>query len=74
MLRSTLPIISENGQIIRTISSSKVPASALPNEKKETDPCNYLEVVDTCNKKVRYIPIPQYVDFYILIFLMILRK
>ncbi|XP_012262209.2 von Willebrand factor A domain-containing protein 8 [Athalia rosae] len=53
------PIVSENGQIIKTVSSEQVPADILPGGKKQPGITGYLEVVDVAHRKLRYIPIPE---------------
>ncbi|KAK0097221.1 hypothetical protein PV326_002877 [Microctonus aethiopoides] len=51
------PIITDSGQIIRVLSSEKIPEEARIGDGGQTIP-NYLEVVDIVNKKIRYLPIP----------------
>ncbi|KAL6257046.1 hypothetical protein P5V15_011981 [Pogonomyrmex californicus] len=53
------PIITQDGQVVRTISSNQVPDEVFPKDKKPTGICGYLEIVDTVNHKLRYIPIPE---------------
>lgn len=53
------PIVTQNGQVIRTISSDQVPDEVYPKDKKHTGVAGYLEIVDTVNHKLRYIPIPE---------------
>lgn len=53
------PIITSNGQVIRTISSDQVPNEIYPKDKKHTGISGYLEIVNTVNHKLRYIPIPE---------------
>lgn len=56
---SCQPIITDNGQIVRTISPNLVPRGIFPDDKKPLEVSAYFEIVDTCNHKVRYLPIPQ---------------
>ncbi|XP_012062470.1 PREDICTED: von Willebrand factor A domain-containing protein 8 [Atta cephalotes] len=56
------PIITQNGQIIRTISPSQVPDEVYPKDTKHMGISGYLEIVDTVNHKLRYIPIPEPVN------------
>ncbi|XP_011645711.1 von Willebrand factor A domain-containing protein 8 [Pogonomyrmex barbatus] len=56
------PIITQDGQVVRTISSNQVPDEVFPKDKKPTGICGYLEIVDTVNHKLRYIPIPEPVN------------
>lgn len=53
------PIITQNGQVIRTISPSQVPDEVYPKDKKHAGISAYLEIVDTVNHKLRYLPIPE---------------
>nr|XP_050853012.1 von Willebrand factor A domain-containing protein 8 [Vespula vulgaris]XP_050853013.1 von Willebrand factor A domain-containing protein 8 [Vespula vulgaris] len=53
------PIITNDGQVIRTVSTKQVPEEVCPSDKKHTGIAGYLEVVNTVNHKVRYIPIPE---------------
>lgn len=53
------PIVTQNGQVIRTISPSQVPDEVYPKNTKQTGISGYLEIVDTVNHKLRYIPIPE---------------
>lgn len=53
------PIVTQNGQVIRTISPSQVPDEVYPKDTKQTGISGYLEIVDTVNHKLRYIPIPE---------------
>lgn len=53
------PIITQNGQVITTISSNQVPDEVFPKDKKPTRISGYLEIVDTINHKLRYIPVPE---------------
>lgn len=59
---SCQPIITDNGQIVRTISPNLVPRGIFPDDKKPLEVSAYFEIVDTCNHKVRYLPIPQPVN------------
>ncbi|XP_050455261.1 von Willebrand factor A domain-containing protein 8 [Cataglyphis hispanica] len=56
------PIITENGQVIRTISLSQIPDEVYPKDRKHTGISAYLEIVDTVNHKLRYLPIPEPVN------------
>ncbi|KAG5321336.1 VWA8 protein, partial [Acromyrmex heyeri] len=56
------PIITQNGQVIRTISPSQVPDEVYPKDTKHMGISGYLEIVDTVNHKLRYIPIPEPVN------------
>ncbi|XP_072747214.1 von Willebrand factor A domain-containing protein 8 [Anoplolepis gracilipes] len=58
----TTPIITQNGQVIRTISPSQVPDEIYPKDTKQTGISAYLEIVDTVNHKLRYLPIPEPVN------------
>lgn len=53
------PIVTQNGQVIRTISPDQVPDEIYPKNAKITGISGYLEIVDTVNHKLRYIPIPE---------------
>ncbi|KAI4486325.1 hypothetical protein M0802_012344 [Mischocyttarus mexicanus] len=53
------PIVLNDGQVIRTISTEQVPEEVSPSDKKHTGISGYLEIVNTVNHKVRYIPIPE---------------
>ncbi|XP_024941330.1 von Willebrand factor A domain-containing protein 8 isoform X2 [Cephus cinctus] len=53
------PIITNDGQVIRTLSPEYVPDTILPDAKKQPGISGYLEVVDTVNHKARYIPVPE---------------
>lgn len=53
------PIITTDGQVIRTISVEQVPDEVCPSDKKHTGITGYLEIVNTVNHKVRYVPIPE---------------
>lgn len=53
------PIVTQNGQVIRTISPNQVPDEVYPKDTKHTGISGYLEIVDTVNHKLRYIPIPE---------------
>lgn len=53
------PIVTQNGQVIRTISADQVPDEVCPKDKKRTGISGYLETVDLVNQKLRYIPIPE---------------
>lgn len=53
------PIVTENGQIIKTVSPDQVPADVLPGGKKHPGITGYLEIVDVGHRKLRYIPIPE---------------
>ncbi|XP_014598623.1 PREDICTED: von Willebrand factor A domain-containing protein 8 isoform X1 [Polistes canadensis] len=57
----TAPIVTNDGQVIRTISTEQVPEEVFPSDKKHIGISGYLEVVNTVNRKVRYIPIPELV-------------
>ena len=59
MRTSSPPIITEQGQIIRTLSSTRVPTDAIPDDQKNAKFSGYLEVVDPAKHKVRYLPIPE---------------
>lgn len=52
------PIITSHGHVIRTISSSNVPTSALHDGKPHPGSSGYLEITDAIENKLRYIPIP----------------
>ncbi|XP_020295442.1 von Willebrand factor A domain-containing protein 8 isoform X2 [Pseudomyrmex gracilis] len=52
------PIITQNGQIIRTISPNQIPDEIYPKDKKHMEISGYLEIVDTVKHKLRYIPVP----------------
>ncbi|XP_077256082.1 von Willebrand factor A domain-containing protein c12.2 isoform X4 [Temnothorax americanus] len=56
------PIVTQNGQVIRTISPNQVPDEVYPKDTKHTGISGYLEIVDTVNHKLRYIPIPEPVN------------
>ncbi|XP_011863838.1 PREDICTED: von Willebrand factor A domain-containing protein 8 [Vollenhovia emeryi] len=56
------PIVTQNGQVIRTISPNQVPDEVYPKGTKHTGISGYLEIVDTVNHKLRYIPIPEPVN------------
>lgn len=53
------PIVTQNGQVIRTISPDQVPEEVYPRDTKRAGISGYLEIVDTVNHKLRYIPIPE---------------
>lgn len=53
------PIITQNGQVIRTISPNQVPDEVYPKNKKNIGISGYLEIVDTVNRNLRYIPVPE---------------
>ncbi|XP_026673539.1 von Willebrand factor A domain-containing protein 8 isoform X2 [Ceratina calcarata] len=53
------PIVMENGQIVRTLLPHEVPDEVLPKTGRYVGIAGYLEVVDTVNHKLRYIPIPE---------------
>lgn len=53
------PIITENGQVIRTIPPSKVPADALSVDERKLRFSGFLEIVDPVTHTVRYLPIPE---------------
>lgn len=53
------PIVTQNGQVIRTISPDQVPEEVQPRGTKLAGISGYLEIVDTVNHKLRYIPIPE---------------
>ncbi|RLU26772.1 hypothetical protein DMN91_000569 [Ooceraea biroi] len=56
------PIVTQNGQVIRTVSPDQVPDEVGPKDKNHTGISGYLEIVDTVNQKLRYIPIPEPVN------------
>ncbi|KAK2575217.1 hypothetical protein KPH14_002679 [Odynerus spinipes] len=56
------PIITKDGQVIRTISTEQVPEEVCPADKQLAGISGYLEVVNTANHKIRYIPIPEPID------------
>lgn len=56
---SMTPIVTQNGQVIRTISSDQVPDEVCPKDNKHMGISGYLEIVDTVNQKLRYVPIPE---------------
>ena len=58
----TSPIIMENGQIIRAVIPEEVPDDVLPKTGKHLGIAGYLEIVDTVNHKMRYLPIPEPVN------------
>jgi len=53
------PIITQNGQVIRTVSLDQVPDEVCPKDKKHMGISGYLEIVDIVNQKLRYLPIPE---------------
>lgn len=53
------PIVTDDGQVIRSISPGKVPADGLREGKRHPGASGYLEVVDVVRRSARYIPIPQ---------------
>ncbi|XP_076618440.1 von Willebrand factor A domain-containing protein c12.2 isoform X2 [Colletes latitarsis] len=55
----TPPIIMESGQIVRTVVPQEVPDDLFPTNAKHLGIASYLEIVDTVNHKLRYIPIPE---------------
>lgn len=56
---SDSPIITEHGQVVRTISASEVPKEVFSDGKKPVEISAYFEIVDTVNQKARYLPIPE---------------
>ncbi|OXU18814.1 hypothetical protein TSAR_009759 [Trichomalopsis sarcophagae] len=54
----SIPIITQQGTIIRTIASSNVPSPALYEGKAHPGSSGYLEITDPIDKKLRYVPIP----------------
>ncbi|XP_053996012.1 von Willebrand factor A domain-containing protein 8 isoform X1 [Hylaeus anthracinus] len=55
----TPPIVTEGGQVIRTIVPEEVPDGVFPNDARHLGVAGYLEIVDTVNHKLRFIPIPE---------------
>jgi len=53
------PIITQNGQVIRTVSPDQVPDEVCPKNKRHTGISGYLEIVDIVNQKLRYLSIPE---------------
>lgn len=51
-------IVTENGQIVRTVALEEVPDEILSKSERNMGIAAYLEVVDTVNDKLRYIPVP----------------
>ena len=58
-ITSGSPIITEHGQVIRTIPASEVPKEVFSEGKKQGEVSAYFEVIDTISHKARYLPIPQ---------------
>ncbi|XP_032686011.1 von Willebrand factor A domain-containing protein 8 [Odontomachus brunneus] len=56
------PIVTQHGQVIRTISPDEVPNEVCPKDKRHMAISGYLEIVDTVYRKLRYIPIPEPVN------------
>ncbi|KAG7197989.1 hypothetical protein KM043_016215 [Ampulex compressa] len=52
------PIVTENGEVIKTVTTEQVPDEVLPNDRRRLGVAGYLEIVDTVNHKLRYIPVP----------------
>lgn len=53
------PIVTQRGQVIRTVSPDQVPDEVYPKDKRHIGISGYLEIVDTVHRKLRYIPIPE---------------
>lgn len=53
------PIVTQHGQVIRTISPDQVPNEVCPKDKTPMGISGYLEIVDTVYRKLRYIPVPE---------------
>lgn len=53
------PLVSNDGQIVRTVSPSHLPLDLLPGGKKPQGIASYLEIVDVGERKLRYLPIPE---------------
>ena len=58
----TPPITMESGQIIRTVVPEELPDDILPTNGRQLGVTGYLEIVDTVNHKLRYIPVPEPVN------------
>lgn len=53
------PIVTQHGQVIRTISPEQIPDEVYSKDKRRMGISGYLEIVDTVRRKLRYIPIPE---------------
>lgn len=53
------PIVTTDGQVIRTLSVEQVPDEVCPNDKKHAGIAGYLEIVNIVDRKVRYVPVPE---------------
>lgn len=59
---SSYPVVNDNGQIIRVLSSEEIPnEAAIDSHNNQSNVFNYLEIVDVVDNKIRYLPIPMYV-------------
>ncbi|XP_043278620.1 von Willebrand factor A domain-containing protein 8 isoform X2 [Venturia canescens] len=56
---SNPPLITEQGQVIRTLPSNKVPEEVIPGDPKSQRFSGFLEIVDPVNQTNRYLAIPE---------------